>query len=60
MNIFLLLGMCLILSGCAFSYSSSFSFEIGKFKIVNTTEEEKTTDHTMPVENVVSETKVGD
>ena len=59
MKLFLLTGVAILLSGCAFSYSSNFKFQIGDFKV--TSKEETTEQIQQPKQdNVLSETRVGE
>jgi major membrane immunogen (membrane-anchored lipoprotein) len=57
----LLLGLSILLTGCAFSYTSSFSFELGNYKITNAVEEqEQEVIKQTRDEKVLSETRVGE
>ena len=59
MKLFLLVGVAILLPGCAFSYSSNFKFQIGDFEVTN---KEETTEQVQEPkqDNVLSETRVGE
>jgi len=63
MKLFLLSGVAILLTGCAFSYTSSFSFELGNYKITNKEEIVETKleqNQKQKADNVLSETRVGE